>query len=330
MNLLILGGTQFLGRHIVEAAIQKSHNITLLNRGKSNPDLFTDLNCIRGDRNDEKVLKELQSQKWDCVIDCCGYQPDSVSKSLHALRESADHYIFISSVSVYSDFSERIIKEDSKKQTPTNSTNLNSDDPATYGLRKYACEERVRTIFPTASTILRPGLIVGPWDTTWRFPYWIDRVNFGGEILSPGSPNDPVQFIDARDLANFILRTAESNHYGTFNTVGPGFSLPLGELLNSIKSTLNSDCSFRWVGEDFLLNLEVQPWTHLPLWLPIKSQGVFRVEDRKARLKGLQSRPIEETIRDTSDWMIDAPKRIKLEYGLSQSRERELLDMWPT
>lgn len=330
MDILILGGTKFLGRHLVESAEKRGHNITLFNRGKSNPDLFPHLQTIKGDRTNLEDLNQLRQFKFDAVIDCCGYHPSAVRMSAELLKSVARHYVFVSSVSVYEDFSARQIAETAPTQSKANAKELQSDDPSTYGQRKFACEEVVRSIFPQRSTILRPGLIVGPWDTTWRFPYWIDRVLFGGVILSPGSPNDPVQFIDARDLADFTVLCMEERSFGTFNIAGPASSISLGELLFSIKEVVKSDCIFRWVGEEFLLNLDVQPWTHLPLWIPIKSQGIFRINDEKARRQGLVSRPIEETILSTKNWMVAQGRKGDGQYGLTKQRESELLEMWPT
>ncbi|NRA63952.1 MAG: NAD-dependent epimerase/dehydratase family protein [Pseudobacteriovorax sp.] len=324
MKILVIGGTQFLGRHIVAECLEQGINVTLLNRGLSSPDLFPKLPRLIGDRNDtEHLHKASLSDNWDAVIDCCGYFPGSVEKSACAFQ--ASHYIFISSVSVYDDFNCEAITETSPTCSTSDAASLNHNTAETYGMRKKACEDVVQKIFQKQATVIRPGLIVGPNDPTWRFPYWVDRIGKGGKVLAPGHPKDQVQFIDVRDLAKWILEVASRQILGTYNAVGPYEPLTWGQLLDGIQHTLDNPCKITWVEESALLAKSITPWTDLPLWVPQTSRGIHRVDGSKARQRGLTSRAITDTIQAT--WQsIRSQDILKSEdFGLTLEKEKSLL-----
>ncbi|MEI5906981.1 SDR family oxidoreductase [Bacillus spongiae] len=333
MRFLIIGGTRFLGRYLVESAKEKGHSITLFNRGKSNPSLFKDIERIIGDRENERDLEKLRDKEWDVVIDTCGYTPEIVSKSVEILSNKVGQYIFISSGSVYKNlFHEDEINEESEivtlskeeldSVTEEKSGRFNQEY---YGPLKYLSEQEVIKKMDGKCLIVRSGLIVGPNDSTDRFTYWPYRVSLGGNILAPDNEERKVQFIDVRDLAKWIILMAEKNETGIFNVTGPKRKLSMGELLHSCKRVLNTDANFVWASKDFLVAQNVQPWIELPLWVPTDSDYGMNFE--KAIEKGLEIRPISDTIRDTFAWN----QNRKLESrraGLSLEREKDILKEW--
>jgi nucleoside-diphosphate-sugar epimerase len=325
MKILIIGGKRFLGRHLVQSALARVHEITLFNRGKTNPDLFPQVETIRGDR--EKNLEELSGRRWDAVIDTCGYAPRIVSMSAVALKDVADRYVFISSLSVYADFSKFGVDEGDPVET-TQDENVAENAPETYGLRKALCEKAVQELFGGERTlIIRPGLIVGPHDPTDRFTYWPVRVARGGDILAPDMPGTPIQVIDVRDLSEFILKLAEEEASRVFNATGPDYKLTLGELLATSRQVSKSDANFRWASVEFLNQNNVAPWSDLPVWLPDsgESAGFAQVNVSKAIQAGLTFRPLEETVRDTLAWASTRPVDHEWLAGLKAEREQELL-----
>jgi len=320
MNLLVLGGTRFVGRHIVQAARERGHTVTLFNRGKSDPNLFPDVETLIGDRNGD--LSALQGRHWDAVIDTSGYVPRVVRASAELLAAAAEHYTFISTISVYADDIAPHADEDAPLRE--------LDDPSveevtgeTYGGLKVLCERAVREVFPEAC-IVRPGLVVGPHDPTDRFTYWPHRVAQGGEVLAPGGPDVPVQFIDARDLAAWTVACTEARRGGVYNAVTPADSLTFGELLTTCRQVSGSDARFTWVEEGFLREQGVTP-DDLPLWLPEHS-AFFRLSSERAVDAGLSFRPLEATVRDTLAW--DRAREEAFKGGLSREREGELLSAW--
>jgi 2'-hydroxyisoflavone reductase len=325
MRILIIGGTHFLGRHLVESALERSHDITLFNRGKSNPDLFPRLETILGDR--EKDVEKLKDRIWDAVIDTSGYFPRIVRLSAQVLVPTVSRYVFISSISVYENFKKVGINEmDPVGKIQDETTEEITGE--TYGPLKALCEQAVQDIFGIDRTlVIRPGLIVGPHDPTDRFTYWPVRVARGGEVLVPEKPEVPIQIIDVRDLAEWTLKLIENQASGTYNATGPDYELTLGRLLDVSKQVSGSDANFRWAGVDFLNQNKVEAWSDLPVWVPDdeESAGFSRVDVSRAIAGGLTFRPMEETVRDTLEWAKARPAGQEWRAGLTGEREQELL-----
>ncbi len=326
MRLLVLGGTRFFGRHFVEAALARGHLLTLFNRGRSAPGLFPGIETLTGDR--DGGLGALEDRTWDAVFDPSGYVPRVVRDSVSALAGRAGHYTFVSSLSVYAS----PMAPGADESAPL----LTLDDPAveqvtgeTYGGLKAACEREARQGFGDRALVLRPGLIVGPHDTTDRFPYWPRRLARGGEVLAPGSPEQPVQVIDARDLAAWILAMIERGAGGTFNATGPAEPVTIGDVLERTAQAVGTPSRLTWVAEAFLLGRGVQPWTELPLWVPREEAGLDEVSIARALAEGLAFRPLDETARDTLAWDRARPDEARAASpALKPEREAELLREW--
>lgn len=323
MKILILGGTRFLGRHLVTSARARGHEITLFNRGQTNPNLFPRVKTIRGDR--EKDLDQLSGQ-WDAVIDTCGYVPRIVKISAEALKERVQQYVFISSISVYSDFSKIGINESSELGKLSDES-VEEITGETYGPLKVLCEKTVQEVFGASALIVRPGLIVGPHDSTDRFTYWPVRINQGGDILTPERPDVLTQFIDARDLADFTIRLIEQNVAGVFNATGN--PITLNTLFETCKRVSKSNANFKWAPVDFLAKHNVSPWIDMPVWVPDSSEdaGFSRVDISKALSAGLKFTDLSETIRDTLKWEFERPENHEWKAGLKPEREKELLNL---
>ncbi|HEU5382822.1 MAG TPA: SDR family oxidoreductase [Ktedonobacteraceae bacterium] len=321
MDILIIGGTQFLGRHIVEAALAAGHHLTLFNRGRTNPDLFPMVEKVHGDRATD--LSVLQGRHWDAAIDLCGYLPRVVRASAELLAGTVAHYTFISSISVYTTLSRPGMDESAPLGV--------LDDPGTeqitnetYGPLKALCEQMVEQALPDRSLIIRPGYIVGPHDPTDRFTYWPHRVARGGEVLSPGSPELLVQFIDVRDLAEWIVRLVASGTTGSYNATGPDYELSMGRLLAECKQLTDSDAHFSWVSEDFLDTHHAE----LPIWVPASEANFASINCQRALDAGLIFRPLSETIRATLEWDLSRPAGYTLRAGLGADQEAALLHQW--
>ena len=298
MKLLILGGTKFLGRHAVDAALAAGHDVTIFTRGQSNPELFPDVEHLQGDRDGD--LGALEGRGWDGVVDTSGYVPRVVRQSAELLRDAVDRYVFVSSISVYDDFSQPIDENTALAQL---------EDPATedvlehYGALKAASETVIDEVYGDRGANVRAGLIVGPYDPTDRFTYWPRRIAAGGDVLGPGDPAAPVQFVDARDLAAWLVKLALEGPGGVFNATGPSKPLTFASLLERARAAIGSDVNVVWIDEQTLLDAEVQAWTELPLWLPGDDYaGMARADTRRARAAGLTFRPLEETVVDTLAW----------------------------
>jgi 2'-hydroxyisoflavone reductase len=318
MRLLVLGGTAFLGRHTVEAALARGHEVTIFTRGRTNPELFPDAEHLVGDR--DAGLDELTGRDWDGVIDTSGYVPRVVRQSVELLRDRVDWYVFVSSVSVYTSFADSVDESATVAQL---------DDPASedvdagYGALKAACERVVEDAFGDSGASVRAGLIVGPYDPTDRFTYWPRRLAEGGDVLAPGDPSAPVQFVDARDLGAWLVGLAERGPGGVFNATGPASPLTLGELLARATAAVGSDARLVWTDEQRILDAGVQPWTELPLWVPGDDwAGFMRIDATRAIAAGLEFRPLEETVRDTLAWSLEAGEQ---RPTLGRAREREIL-----
>src|SRR5947209_1741651 len=337
MKILILGGTVFLGRHIINAALARGHEVTLFNRGQHNPELFPQAEKLRGDRDGN--LDALKGRHWDVVIDTCGYVPRVVRQSAQLLAGAVERYVFISSLSVYADFSRPGIKEDAPLATMPDESSENINEH--YGALKALCEQAVEDAMPGRVLVPRPGLIVGPHDPTGRFTYWPGRVAEGGEVLAPGRQDREVQFIDARDLAEWVVKMVEERATGIFNTNGPAGRLTMGQLLDACKEVSGSDARFTWISDQFLEDKGVGQWTDLPLWIPEASAadhaGFMAIDSSNAIANGLSFRPISDTVRDMHVWIHDTsqetitdtssgPKRTPA--GISREREAELLEAW--
>ena len=321
MKILVLGGTKFVGRILVETALANRHEITLFNRNKTNPKLFSDIEHLQGDRNSD--LTPLHGRKWDVVIDTCGYVPRIVRKSAEMLAASVDHYILISTISVYADFSKPGIDENSPLATIDDESVENVTNE-TYGPLKVLCEKAAAQTMPHRVLVLRPGLIVGPHDPSDRFTYWLIRMSQGGEVLAPSPPQQQIQFIDVRDLADFILQMAVKKQSGIFNTTGPAYTLTMEEFLQECMRITKATPGLTWVSEKFVLEYEMD----LPVWVPSGWHGINKVNCQKAISAGLTFRPFAETIRDTLAWHSTRPQKYELKTGLRSKQEKEFLKTW--
>ena len=325
-TLLILGGTRFLGPEIVEAAKKSGWTITLFNRGKSNPGLFPELEQLHGDRNES--VKALEGRTWDAVVDTSGYFPRQIRMAMDALKGNVGKYVFISSISVYADTSKPGMDETAKVATiPDETTEKVTEE--SFGALKALCEQAAEKAMPGRVTNIRPGLIVGPNDASDRFTYWPVRVAKGGEVLAPGTPADPLQFVDVRDLGEFIVKTIDAGTTGVFNATGPVTPLPVGTLLETCKTVSGSDARFTWVDAAFLSKMKVVPFVDMPVWeVPAgETAGANRISNARAIAKGLAFRPLAVTVKDTLAWWRSQPKerQEKLKSGISAEREAEVL-----
>jgi 2'-hydroxyisoflavone reductase len=331
MDILILGGTAFLGRALVDVARARGHQVTLFNRGQTNPDLYPDVEKLRGDRR-AGDLDSLKGGKWDAVIDTSGYEPGVVRASASALAKSVTHYTFISSISVFADF--KTIGMDENAPLAKLPEGVDPDARfamGTYGALKALCEQAAEEALPGRTLIIRPGLIVGPYDKTDRFTYWPVRIAQGGEVLVPARPEYPVQLIDVRDLAEWTLRMVTARQTGIYNATGPHQPLPIGSLFDSCQQVSGADSRLTWADEQFLLDQGVKPWIELPLWMPENDgemAGMQRVSIRKALNAGLTFRPLADTVRDTLAWASTRPDDHKWSAGITREREAELLKLY--
>jgi 2'-hydroxyisoflavone reductase len=326
MKILILGGTKFLGRHLVDAALEAGHEVTLFNRGKTNPTLFPNVETIIGDR--EKDLDRLAGREWDAVIDVAGYLPRIVRLSAEALKGSVKKYIFISSISVYSEFRKVGISEEDPVGKLEDET-VEEITGETYGPLKALCEKTVQEIYKDRALIVRPGLIVGPHDPTDRFTYWPMRVKRGGDMITPDKPQTPIQIIDVRDLSQFIIKLIENDASGIYNATGPDHELMMGEFLETCKQVSGSVATFHWASAGFLKEHEVAPWSDMPVWIPDTEEdaGFSRVDISKALNAGLLFRPLEDTVRDTIAWAETRPEDYEWHAGLNLTKENILLSL---
>ena len=331
MKLLILGGTKFLGRHLVDAALGRSHQVTLFNRGQTNPHLFPGVEKLSGDRDGN--LDALKQRRWDAVADTCGFVSAQVRAAAKVLAGSTGHYTFISSISVYRDF-RRAGQDESAPlaKLPAGAVELIGDG-ASYGARKVLCEQAAETVMPGQVLSVRPGILVGPHDDTGRFTHWVRRVAAGGEVLAPGKPETPVQLIDVRDVASCVIGMIEQQSVGAYNVTGPDEALTFSRMLAACNEVGGNTAKIAWVHDSFLLQNGVAPFSNLPFWIPANAEtyaGFFAVDCTKARQSGLKCRSLIETARDTLLWEREAvrigspSKRV----GLSAQREGELLSSW--
>ncbi len=338
LRLLILGGTGFTGPHQVRYALARGHKVTVFNRGRTHPgELPKEVEQLIGDRNGK--LDALKGRKWDVVLDNPTTLPVWVRDAAQILKGNVDRYVFISTISVYSDNSKpdgdeggALAKYDGTDAMKETQETLRASNFGLYGPLKVLSEREAEKWFPGKALIIRPGLIVGPGDPTDRFTYWPVRIDHGGEALAPGNPTDPVQFIDGRDLAEWTIRMIEQGTTGVFNATGPRSLLTIAEMLYGIKAVTTSDAKFTWVDADFLEAQKVSPWGDMPVWIPPRGDalGFARISIKCALDKGLTFRPLADTARDTLDWYktLSAERRAKMGAGIAPQRETEVLAAW--
>lgn len=340
LNILILGGTGFTGPEQVEYALARGHRVTLFNRNKSRPDFFKGrvTDELIGDLNGDTGA--LADRKFDVVIDNPTTLPAWVRNAARQLAGNTQHYMFISTTSVYRDQSQIGIDEASPTTPMPSDLDPYTLDPAHaaqyYGALKTRAEQEVQAHYPGINTIIRPCLIVGPLDRTDRFTYWPARIDRGGEVLAPDRPDDPCQFIDSRDLAEWMIRMAEMRAFGLYNAVGPEKPLTVAEMLYGVKAVTTAGAQFTWVPWEFLQSQDVRPWRHMTVWQPPygRTAGYQRRSATKAIANGLTFRPLAVTAKDTLDWHRTRPQKEQdatlngAINGLAMTRETEVLAAW--
>lgn len=338
LRILILGGTGFTGPHQVRYALARGHQITLFNRGRRPQEWPADVEELTGDRNNGE-LDALKDREWDVCIDNPTSVPFWVRDVGQVLAGKVQQYIFISTISVYADTSQPGMDEDAALAQYEGADVLAETrdtliaNMALYGPLKAACEAQARQYFGDQTTIIRPGLIVGPGDETDRFSYWPLRIARGGEVLAPSEHGaDPVQFIDARDLAEWTIRMAEARAYGSFNATGPDYPMSVAGMLYGIRAVTTAGAQLQFVPTDFLAKHEVQPWRDMPVWVPGQgdSAGFSRVSVARALAAGLTFRPLATTAADTLTWFAAQPseRQATVRAGIKPEREAEVLAAW--
>lgn len=334
MRLLVLGGTRFVGYAVVTAALGRGWEVTTFNRGLSGADV-PGVQAVRGDRTDPADIARLAAsgQTWDAVVDASGYVPREVLAVVQRLMPLVRHYVFLSTVSVYRGWPSEPLSEASEvlycppDAGPDYGEDV-EDGPTRYGYQKYGCELAVVSTFgPEHSTVLRPGVVLGPREYVGRLPWWLQRVAAGGRVLAPGSPERSIQPVDVRDLADFALRTADVGIGGTFNVTAPQGRETFGGMLAACAEATHASAEFVWVPDERLLAYGVRQWSEMPLWRTFP--GTWRVDSAAAAANGLDSRPLRSTVADTWSWMqqtaIDMSDERASEIGISRQREEEIL-----
>ena len=335
MRLLILGGTQFIGIHMAEVALERGHTVALFNRGRSNPGLLPGTEKLKGDRDGD--LDALKGRPWDAVIDNSGYVPRHVRLSAELLAPLAGRYLFISTISVYASFAKPNDEHSPLRTMPDES--VETVDGETYGALKVLCERAVHAAFGDRATIVRPGFIVGPHDSTDRFTYWPARAARGGEMIAPGSAADPMQFVDARDLARFTIEVLERDMPDTFNVTSRPGDFTIGQVINESVAAANalarpeSAPEAVWIPTEFLEQQSASAvMSDFPIWLPARGElaAFAEVNVTRAQNAGLKLRPLDVTVRDTLRWHLARPdaERAHPKAGIPADREREVLAAW--
>ena len=334
LRILILGGTGFTGPYQVRYALSRGHKVTTFNRGKTHPgELPKEVEQLIGDRNGQ--LDALKHRQWDVAIDNPTTLPAWVRDAAQILKGNVERYVFISTISVYADTSQGVdetaplAKYDGADPYKETIEAVKASGYKTYGPLKALSEKEAEKWFPGKTLIIRPGLIVGPRDETDRFTYWPVRIDRGGGVLAPGNPSDPVQFIDARDLAEWTIRMAENRETGIYSATGPSKPLGIGQMLDRIKDALHSNAKFTWLPAEFLKQQKVEAWSDMPVWAG-DELGLARTKIDRALAKGLTFRPLAETARDTLAWFKSLPqdRQSKLRAGVTPEREAEVLAAW--
>ena len=328
MNILILGGTKFLGRHLVTAALARGHEVSLFNRGKTNPNLFPQVETILGDREHDLAKLTSVGRGWDAVVDVAGYLPRIVRLSATGVERSVGRYVFISSISAYDEsVFAKIGSDESDAVATLKDESTEEITGETYGGLKALCEKTVQGVYGERALIVRPGLIVGSHDPTDRFTYWPMRVARGGDVLAPEKASYVTQVIDVRDLATFTVQLIEANASGIYNATGPDYELTLGALFETCQQVSGSDARVQWASAEFLKANNVAEWSDMPVWIPDtpENAGFSRMSVAKAIAAGLKFRPLHETVRDTIAWATTRPADYEWKAGLKPEREAELL-----
>jgi nucleoside-diphosphate-sugar epimerase len=328
-SILILGGTNFLGPHVVTAALARGHTVTLFNRGKTNPGLFPELEKLHGDRDGH--LEALRDRRWDAVVDPSGYVPRIVKMSAELLAPNVGHYVFISTISVY-DKEDRIDPDESLATTKLDEPG-SEDVKKHYGALKALCEQAAEAAMPGRVATIRPGLIIGPGDPTGRFTHWPTRLAEGGDVLAPGDGSTPTQYIDGRDLGAWIVKVIEDRTVGTYNALGPATRITMRECLDACNHAIGDRAKLVWVDAKFLDEHEVSGWSEMPMWLDNKGDylGFGTLANARAVAKGLGFRPVAETAKDTLAWLdsLPADERAKVrDSGIKPEKEREVIAAW--
>lgn len=339
LRILILGGTGFTGPYQVRYALARGHKITLFNRGRRSIDWPAEVEELTGDR-DTGDLEVLRGRQWDVCIDNPTSVPSWVRDIAQVLSGRVNHYVYISSLSALADNGQPGRTEQAAVVQYTGADVMQETmsslraDMSLFGPLKAACEAEAERRFPGISTIIRPGLIVGPGDASDRFTYWPVRLARGGEVLAPGDGHDPVQIIDARDLAEWTIRIVEDRAFGIFNAPGPDYELSMEAMLYGIRAVTTSGARLTWVPAEFLARQEVRPWVDMPTWLPGTGDtaGFSRVSNARAVATGLTFRPLARTAADTLEWFRSEPaeRQAELRAGLSAEREKAVLSAWHT
>lgn len=336
LKVLFLGGTGFLGPHTVHYLQQRGHEVTLFNRKRREPLMFQELESLKGDRDPQKdeglsaIAKAIEAgRRWDAVIDTSGYVQRTCDASADLLKDAADQYLFVSTACVYQNWTE-VFHGDEDTVLEVLEDPTTEDVGTHYCALKGYCEQAVEKHFGGRATIVRPGLIVGPRDFSDRFTYWPVRVARGGEVLAPGHIDDPTQYIDARDLGEFMVHCVEGQTVGRFNALGPASKLSIAGLLYGCKAVSGSDAQFTWCDAAWLESNNVQAWQDLPMWSNPKTSGVFTWSNKRAVDAGLKFRPLADTVRDTLTWWATLPadRQATLRAGISAEREKEVLTKW--
>ncbi|MBL8267333.1 NAD-dependent epimerase/dehydratase family protein [Steroidobacter sp.] len=333
LKIVLLGGTRFIGVHMTELALARGHTVTFFNRGKTKSDLFPQVEKLHGDRDAQ--LDALKGRKWDAVIDTSGYVPRHVRLSAELLAPNVAQYLFISTIGLYADFTKA---NDENSAVATVEDEKREDWQNAYGPLKALCEKAVNAAMPGRTTMVRPGLIVGPEDSTDRFTFWPARAAQGGEMIGPGDAAVPFQIIDARDLAAFCIDALENRTFGVFNVTSPTDKFNVGDVVKeSIAAGIalakpNPPPHATWVPVEFLTEQKVTPFADLPGWLPAGGEmgGLHRTKVDRALKAGLKISPLQRTARDTLAWHLARPEaeREKLKAGLTIERQREVLAAW--
>lgn len=334
LRILVLGGTRFIGLHMTALALQRGHTLTFFNRGRTHTERYPAVERIKGDRNGE--IDGLKDREWDAVIDNSGYVPRHVKLTAELLAPRVKQYVFTSSISVYPDFS--VPRDESSPVGKLADETVERVDGETYGPLKALCEQAAERAMPGRTCVIRPGLIVGPDDNTDRFTYWPARAARGGEFIAPGSPRDPFQVIDARDLAAFVIDAVENNTTGVYNLVSNVDDFKFGELTDACIAAANKQARpphkprAVYLPSEFLEAQKVEPWSEMPVWLPAKGdEAAFAgTSNRAALAKGLKITPLRKTVSDTLAWHLARPpaEREQLKSGISPEKEAAVLSAW--
>ena len=334
MRLLVLGGTSFVGRAVVVEALRRGHQVTTFNRGHTMPDVLG-VHVLRGDRSSVEGLGILTGRRFDAVIDPGGQVPVQILHAAQALHRTVPFYAYVSSAAVYRDWTRLPWTEDAHTHPGVADDDGDPADMLTLGPRKAGCELAVRQLYgDDAALVVRPGLIVGPYDNIGMLPWWLSRIHHGGRVLAPGAPQRPLQLIDARDLANFLLDRVEGQQGGVFNTMPNKPVNTIGECLQSCVATTGGSTQLTWVDDDFLLEHGAMPWNELPFWLPAEPNpaAAWPIDASAARVAGLRCRPLGDTVHDTWNWLRSGgmvrPGPGTPTTGINADKELRILQEW--